>query len=467
MSTYSRLRKNISLSLVLVGMSVIGFFILQASWVYNTKETQSNRLLEDVGKAVSEVVDQLSKQKNIQNSLPRPTQPHGFRFPSTSFGVTTSSTVIEHFSYEDVAEKLQEALRKHDVGGIKTEFAIFKVAYDNGTQFLEMRSPGYDKASYMASKDSTINRFIVSINNTSNLSVMNMDISMFTSDEMMTVILPNFNSEVWKSMTWSLVSFALFTIVILGAFYLTVRNMLEQGQLSKTKTDFINNMTHEFKTPIATISLAIDAIRNKKVQGDETKLEYFSGIIKEENKRMNKHVETILQAAKMEKQELNLTFVPVHVHEVIAHIADAFALQLESKEGTIEQHLAAENDLIYADETHFNNLINNLVDNAVKYSKPDTPPIVKISTSNSAKGIVIRVMDNGIGMSKDTIKHVFDRFYRAHTGNVHNVKGFGLGMSYVKQIVEAHEGKIKVESTIGKGSLFIVDIPFNTDKFES
>ena len=284
---------------------------------------------------------------------------------------------------------------------------------------------------------------------------------MMGSEESISIILPNFNKEVWKSMTWSLVSFALFTVVILGAFYLTVRNMLEQGQLSKTKTDFINNMTHEFKTPIATISLAIDAIRNPKVQNDESKMEYFSGIIKEENKRMNKHVETILQAAKMEKQELNLNIVPVHVHEVIAHIAEAFELQLESKNGVIEQHLKAENDLIYADETHFNNLINNLVDNAVKYSNPDVPPLVKISTSNSSRGVVIRVLDNGIGMSKETVKHVFDRFYRAHTGNVHNVKGFGLGMSYVKQIVEAHEGKIKVDSTLGKGSIFVVEMPFN------
>lgn len=460
MSTYSRLRKNISISLILVGLSVIGFFILQASWVYNTKETQSNRLFMDVNAAVRDVSEQLSKQKNTQSFLPRPTQPHGLRFPNMTFDIAPSTLVYEHFSYEEVAEKLRDAMHRHDVGQIQFDFAIYKLALDNGTVFIEMRSPNYDKSVLALSRDSTIKNLSSPIINSTNMSVL-------TSDESINVILPNFNNEVWKSMTWSLVSFALFTVVILGAFYLTVRNMLEQGQLSKTKTDFINNMTHEFKTPIATISLAIDAIRNPKVKGDDVKMEYFSGIIKEENKRMNKHVETILQAAKMEKQELNLTFAPVHVHEVINHIADAFALQLESKDGTIEQHLAAENDVIYADETHFNNLINNLVDNAVKYAKPDIPPIVKISTSNSAKGVVIRVMDNGIGMSKDTIKHVFDRFYRAHTGNVHNVKGFGLGMSYVKQIVEAHEGKVKIESTLGKGSLFIVEIPFNTSKFES
>gem|GEM_PF-46515 len=455
MSTYSRLRKNISISLVLVGLSVIGFFILQASWVYNTKETQANRLFADVTTAVSEVAEQLSKQKTMQsNLLPRPAQPHGLSIPGFDF--TPSPLVKDHFTYEDVADKLRDALKRHDAGKIEVEMAIYK--FVNGNPFTEMKSPNYDKAFTLLVKDSTVKNVGIPIINSSN--------SFLTSDESINVILPNFNKEVWKSMIWSLVSFGLFTVVILGAFYLTVRNMLEQGQLSKTKTDFINNMTHEFKTPIATISLAIDAIRNPKVQGDEVKMDYFSGIIKEENKRMNKHVETILQAAKMEKQELNLKLVPVHVHEVIGHIVDAFALQLESKDGTIEQHLKAENDLVYVDETHFNNLINNLVDNAVKYSNPEVPPVVKIATSNSAKGIVIRVLDNGIGMSKDTVKHVFDRFYRAHTGNVHNVKGFGLGMSYVKQIVEEHHGKIKVESTLGKGSMFVVEIPFNAKSAE-
>ena len=455
MGTYSRLRKNISLSLVLVGLSVVGFFILQASWVYNTKETQSHRLFEDVGRAATEVADSLAKQKNIQNFLRRPSQPAGLRLPTNGFDLAPVPLVIDHFSYDDVAEKLKEALRRHDVGNIKMDFAVY-----NGSRFIEMSSPNYMKSATLSNQDSTLVRFTIPIDNASS------NFPLFSMDESLNVILPDFNKEVWKSMTWSLVSFALFTVVILLAFYLTVRNMLEQGKLSKTKTDFINNMTHEFKTPIATISLAIDAIRNPKVQADDSKMDYFSGIIKEENKRMNKHVETILQAAKMEKQELNLTFSPVHVHEVISHIAEVFALQLESREGTIEQHLSAENDLVYADEIHFNNLINNLVDNAVKYAKPDTPPVVKILTSNSAKGVVIRVMDNGIGMSKETMKHVFDRFYRAHTGNVHNVKGYGLGMSYVKQIVEAHHGRIKVDSTLGKGSVFLVEIPFNKAKSE-
>jgi two-component system, OmpR family, phosphate regulon sensor histidine kinase PhoR len=251
----------------------------------------------------------------------------------------------------------------------------------------------------------------------------------------------------------------LFTIIILSAFYLTVRTMIRQKKLGEIKNDFINNMTHEFKTPIATISLAVDAMRNEKVQQDREKLSYFSSIIKEENQRMNRQVETILKASQLEKQEVDLNLKPVHVHEVIKDVVDNFALQLESKNGKVEMQLNAANDLIDADEVHFSNLVNNLVDNAVKYAKENIPPLIRLSTQSTGKKFIMRIEDNGIGMSRDTVKRIFERFYRAHTGNVHNVKGFGLGLSYVKTMIEAHDGDIKAESTLGKGSIFTVELP--------
>jgi two-component system phosphate regulon sensor histidine kinase PhoR len=224
-------------------------------------------------------------------------------------------------------------------------------------------------------------------------------------------------------------------------------------------------MTHELKTPLATISLAVDALQNSKVQTNVEKSMYFSGIIREENKRMNKHVETILQAALMDKNELKLNFTPVHAHAVIEKVLNGFKLQLDEKGAAAELHLNAKNDLVNADEVHFTNLINNLIDNAVKYSKENLKLI--ITTHCTTKYLAIQVQDNGIGMSKETVKRIFEKFYRAHTGNVHNVKGFGLGMSYVKQVVDAHKGKIKVESTLGKGSTFIVDIPLYKEEEES
>lgn len=168
-------------------------------------------------------------------------------------------------------------------------------------------------------------------------------------------------------------------------------------------------------------------------------MQYFTGIIKEENKRMNKQVETILQAALMERQEISLNKKPVHVHAVIEQVLENFDLQLQHKNGYADIQLNAKNDLIMADEVHFTNLINNLVDNAVKYSKDNL--VLKLSTSSSAKGLVMRIEDNGIGMSKESVKRIFEKFYRVHTGNLHNVKGFGLGLSYVKTIVDAHQGK--------------------------
>ncbi len=216
-------------------------------------------------------------------------------------------------------------------------------------------------------------------------------------------------------------------------------------------------MTHEFKTPLATISLAVDAMRNEKVVSDREKSEYFSGIIKEENRRMNKQVETILQAALIDRQELQLKLQPLHVNELIRRVLDNFKLQLEEINAQVLLQLDEGYDVAEADEVHFTNLISNLVDNAIKYSREKLT--IRIQTIRNGKFMTIRIEDNGIGMTKETQRRIFEKFYRAHTGNVHNVKGFGLGLSYVKSVADAHNGRIKVESTVGKGTSFILEIP--------
>lgn len=216
-------------------------------------------------------------------------------------------------------------------------------------------------------------------------------------------------------------------------------------------------MTHEFKTPLATISLAVDAMRNEKVVYDLEKSAYFSGIIKEENKRMNKQVETILQAALIDRQELQLKLQPLHVNEIVRRVMDNFKLQLEEIHANVILQLEDGYDMANADDVHFTNLISNLIDNAIKYSRDKL--MIRIQTQRTGKNISIRIEDNGIGMSKETQRRIFEKFYRAHTGNVHNVKGFGLGLSYVKSVVDAHNGRIKVESTLGRGTTFILEIP--------
>lgn len=278
-------------------------------------------------------------------------------------------------------------------------------------------------------------------------------------DETLIIIAKDYTTFALKELRFRIAVAVIFTIIIIAAFYLTLHTMLRQKKLGEIKNDFINNMTHEFKTPIATISLAVDAMKNEKVLQDKEKIHYFNSIIKEENQRMNRQVETILKASQLERQEVDLNLQPLHVHTVIKDVVDNFTLQLQDKEGKAELLLNAGNDLIEADEVHFSNLINNLIDNAVKYSKENTPLQLRITTNSNEKKFTIKVEDNGIGMNKETVKRVFERFYRAHTGNLHNVKGFGLGLSYVKTMVEAHNGDIKAESTLGKGSAFTLEFP--------
>ena len=362
-------------------------------------------------------------------------------------------TVANRFTVADIDNKLKIAFKQVRLEGIPFEFALASFnPRSNAPGQLERTSRNFEKTF-----EDTINNYLsppLLLATPSGSPAENL-----SPDESLMVVVPNYKKIVYKSLFWNIAMAILFTIIIITAFYLTVSTMLRQKKLGDIKNDFINNMTHEFKTPIATISLAVDALRNEKVMSDRDKMGYFNSIIKEENQRMNRQVETILKASQLEKQEVELVLKPLHVHEVIKDVADNFILQLEDKKGNIELQLNAAEDLIDADEVHFSNLINNMIDNAVKYSKDNIAPEIKISTSTTAKNFVFKIEDNGIGMTKETLKRIFEKFYRAHTGNVHNVKGFGLGLSYVKTMVEAHDGDIKADSIPGRGSTFIIEFP--------
>lgn len=361
-------------------------------------------------------------------------------------------TVEEKFSPQEIQEKLTTNFNRLNLQHLKFEFAI-----TNTNDDYEMYSQGYEKAFW----DTVHNkRFYFPVKPEDNSDVEGM-----SSFEHLIIVVPDFNSQIWQSLRWVIFGAIAFMLVIIAAFYVTVKSLLNQKKLSEIKSDFINNMTHEFKTPLATISLAVDALRNEKVQADRDKTHYFSNIIKEENIRMNKHVETILQAALMERQELQLNLSPLHVHEIVQDTLENYQLQLKDKAGDVQLWLNAKNDCIEGDEVHFGNLVSNLIDNAIKYSNDHLK--INISTHSTKKFLVLRVEDNGIGMSKESVKRIFEKFYRAHTGNLHNVKGFGLGMSYVKTVIDAHKGKIKAESTLGKGSIFTVEIPLCPESGET
>ncbi|MCB9302446.1 MAG: HAMP domain-containing histidine kinase [Lewinellaceae bacterium] len=269
---------------------------------------------------------------------------------------------------------------------------------------------------------------------------------------------PARTSFVWRSLWLNFLGSIFFTTIILFSFAYTIHVIFRQKKLSEMKTDFINNMTHEFKTPIATISLAADSITSPIIAGNSEKLRRFANIIKQENKRMNSQVEKVLQMALIDKRDFSLKSSEVNLHDVIISALENINLQVEKKEGTATAVLEADNPIVEGDSTHISNIINNLLDNANKYS-PDKPAIT-VHTRNAPNGVEVEVADQGIGMNKEQRKHIFDKFYRVHTGNLHDVKGFGLGLSYVKAMMTAHKGQIDVRSELGKGSSFILFFPF-------
>ena len=441
------MKKIFPIIIGLISLSLIGIIVIQLLWLKNMvllkRETVKHRI-EDAVILAGNVLSQHKANYNIDSKSFPGLVPGEF-----SLQYLRPNTIGQRLTTGQIQDIIRRAFNEYRLDNIKFEFGVAIISASS----MEKQSKNFitvynenDPKNYVAP---SVPLSSPSGSETENLS----------PNEVLTVIAMNYQAMVFESLWLPIVSAIIFTILIMASFYLTVRTMLRQKKLSEIKNDFINNMTHEFKTPLATISLAVDALRNEKVVSDREKMSYFSTIIKEENKRMNRQVETILKAALMDKQEVQLLLRPMHAHHVIKDVVENFTLQLEEKNGKAELLLNAENDFIDADEVHFSNLINNLIDNAIKYSKDDQPTMIRITTESTPKSIVIVIEDNGIGMNKETAKRVFEKFYRAHTGNIHNVKGFGLGLSYVKTMVEAHGGDIKVDSVLGRGSTFTLEFP--------
>jgi len=271
------------------------------------------------------------------------------------------------------------------------------------------------------------------------------------------VSFPEKNEYILASITNILTLSAIFILIIILAFASALYQLLKQKQISEIKTDFINNMTHEFKTPIATINLALDAIKNPKIIGDKEKILRYTEMIREENKRMHGQVENVLRISRLEKNQLDLTNEVVDLHDIIQDAVTHVDLIVKDRGGYIQIHLEALQSEVMVSKFHFTNVIVNILDNAVKYT--NDAPNIDIYTENAGNNIILKIKDQGIGMNKNVQKHVFDKFYREQKGNIHDVKGHGLGLSYVKKIVEHNHGSVYVESEKGKGSIFIIKLP--------
>ena len=435
------MRKTFPVIFTLIALSILGILFIQITWLQGLFILSKNQLSDKINQSALIVSNDISKK--ITSGL-------SFRLPKRGLSLSEDyhlhrfdeSIVADMYGFNDLQSKIKAALEKNGLGKLEFEFAV---ADKKGK--IEMLSRNFEKA-YSDDINSLQTR----------VSIIPQDIIEPVGPfETIIIIVPNVRFYLLQTLRWVIVGAVLFILIVFTAFFITLRSLLVQRKLNEIKRDFINNMTHELKTPLATISLAVDALKTSKVQGDPSAVAYFSKIIKEENVRMNKHVEVILQAAHLEKKEYDLNLQPVDVHDLIFGVLDSFKLQLEAKPASVETVLEAEPSVIQADEENLLHVFSNLIDNAIKYSK-DTIDIT-IKTIVIGNKLQITFQDKGIGMDATTSKHIFEKFYRAHSGNIHNVKGFGLGMSYVKWVMDIHKGAIHVDSVIDKGTTITLLLP--------
>lgn len=435
------MRKTFPVIFTLIALSILGILFIQITWLQGLFILSKNQLSDKINQSALIVSNDISKK--ITSGL-------SFRLPKRGLSLSEDYhlhrfdeyIVADIYSFNDLQSKINSALGKNGLGNLEFEFAV---ADKKGK--IEMLSRNFEKA-----YSDDINTLQTRV------SIIPQDIIEPVGPfETIIIIVPNVRFYLLQTLRWVIVGAVLFILIVFTAFFITLRSLLVQRKLNEIKRDFINNMTHELKTPLATISLAVDALKTNKVQGDPGAVSYFSNIIKEENVRMNKHVEVILQAAHLEKKEYDLNLQPVDVHDLIFGVLDSFKLQLEAKPASVETILEADPSVIQADEEYLLHVFSNLIDNAIKYSK-DTIDIT-IKTSVIGNKLQITFQDKGIGMDATTSKHIFEKFYRAHSGNIHNVKGFGLGMSYVKWVMDIHKGSIKVDSVIDKGTTITLLLP--------
>ena len=435
------MKKTFPVIFVLIALSILGILFIQISWLQGLMFLQKNQLSDKLNQSGVLVSNDVGKKMHSGLS---------FRLPKKGLGLNDDyhlhnfeeTTISDIYNFEEMQKKIKLALEKYGLSDLPFEFAV---ADKKGN--IEMKSKKFEDV--FSDEINTLQ---------ARITVIPSDIMEPTGPfETIIIVAPNIRYYLLRSLLWVIVGVVLFIIVVLAAFFITFRSLMTQRKLVEIKRDFINNMTHELKTPLATISLAVDALKSTKVNTDPNSVEYFSSIIKEENVRMNKHVETILQAAQLDKKENELNKQEVDLHYLILGVVDSFKLQLESKPSNVQTILEANPSSIKVDEEHLLHVLSNLIDNAIKYSKTEID--IAIQTKTLQNKTSIRIIDKGIGMDANARKHIFEKFYRAHSGNVHDVKGYGLGMSYVKWVIDSHKGQITVNSEIGIGTTIEILLP--------
>ena len=468
-------RRNILTIIVIMTLSLIGVGAIQYYWVvkavnldeknFNDKVTIA---LNNVKKKITTDTEKLMEQRYYENlGIPQPSVSlsPGVQPEIGTVGINQTDPATHDIKLKSGYLNQDELLENIDKdvldSYLKAEMASksIDIHYEYGVYSVEYNSYFIENGSYIATiGDTTKSSNIAALNP---LAKAEYKIPLFDNESYspghLNIYFPNKKGFLWSNVLGILISSIIFTGLILFCFAYTIWVIVHQKKISEIKTDFINNMTHEFKTPIATISLASDSILSPVIIENKDKVKRFVGIIQQENKRMLKQVEKVLQMAQIDKENIELKFNQINIHDIIQDAAVNAELKVQSKGGKITASLLATDPIVEADGIHLASIVNNLLDNAEKYT-PEHPDIY-IETANIPGGLTFTVKDNGIGMNKDALKMIFEKFYRVHTGNLHDVKGFGLGLSYVKAMVEAHHGWVKAESELGKGSAFTIFIP--------
>ncbi len=415
--------KTIRIILFLMLTTIFGLFITQVYWFKKSFSLEEKQFDDKVNLALRNVAHNLL----ILNNDTISTIPPITKIASNEFFVQTNS----YFNLTTLDKSIRKEFSSRNIN-VNFDYAIVKSKNNE----IVLGNTIFDIYKY--TEVSCVKRI-------HNLERLNFKI-----------IINNKTTHILNSMgIWMYSSVSLLAILVV--FIFIIISILKEKKLAHLRNDFVNNMTHELKTPITNISVASDAIRNRSNKMDTKKLSKYADIIYNENNRLLNLVDSVLQISTIEKKEESFSFKEINVHSVIKKVLLSFEPIIEQKEGFIKSFLNASNYTIKADETHFTNVIYNLVENAIKYSK--VHPEIIIKTINLENGINVEIIDNGIGMSKETQERIFEKFFRAESGNIHNTKGFGLGLSYVKTIIEKHFGKITFTSKENLGSTFIIFLP--------
>jgi two-component system, OmpR family, phosphate regulon sensor histidine kinase PhoR len=422
-------KKRILIIIAISALSLIGLVVLQINWILHAAQLRESQLKHRITLASYRISYRLSKDTSTLRNIGAALEfNHGkiLRIP------------IQQNQQINIDSLLRTEFRYHQIS-LPYKFEIFDKKCNNYFSVC-MSKPASEKAGRIE-----------------NAICME---SMLPSNQKAELRITFFNKNqyVFSQMNWMLTGSFVLIALVFACFAMTIQIIWRQKKISEMTSDFINNMTHELKTPISTIGLASNMLRKEQILENKQKLIHYSGIITEENHKLQCQVEQVLRIARLEKGEFKLNKCLTNIHDIIQDAINTVDLQVKTRGGQIKCYLNALQENIEADATHLTNVISNLLDNANKYS-PESPEII-VSTHDKEDGIVIAVEDSGIGMSKDKQKYIYEKFYRVSTGNVHDVKGFGLGLAYVKMMVDAHKGQIHLQSELGKGSKFEIFLPY-------